>query len=385
MSPRQNLISRARAAARAAWRAFAESYEPFERDSDRAPDRPPTGLLRRPSHFGDASGGALTPERLGEAIRQADDGDLSAQAEIFETIEQDGRILAVLRKRKRAVLKRRMVLGMPKGSDESRATRSMELAEQAFRTIRDLPDALFNALDAVGKGFSCLDIGWDDVGGGIFAARRLRWWPQRCFTVDRDDHDVLRVLTDQERTSGELLVPSRWIVHRSYAMSSSLGRASLARALAWQYAFKHWGVAEWLIMAERWANPTALGKYNPSTDEKERTAVLSAVQDLPSAGGAVIPTGASLELLEAAAADGSAFEKLVSLCNTEIAITVLGVTLTTEQGDKGARSLGEVHHDDQEDLIDADADALGRTLTEQYVAPVILFNLGPDYPVPEVS
>lgn len=374
-----SLASRIASATRAAWSAFAR-YRPIEEQPEQ---RPLVGLFDsgRP-RFEAAWTGPITPARLGQALRDAEDGDISSQAEIFEAIEQDGRILAVLRKRRRSVLKRKLTLSAPNTSDEARAQKAAELCEEILLDkIENLPDALFDATDAIGRGFSCIDIGWHFDGKLLFP-RRLRWWPQRCFTIDRDDRDELRVLTAENPVDGEALVPHRWMVHRCKAQSSSLAKASLSRTLAWMYAFKHWGISEWLILAEQWSRPTALGKYRPSNDDVERAAVKRAVRDIARAGAAVIPDGASIELLEATAAGDAPHEKLVTLCNEEIAIAVLGVTLTTAQGDKGARSLGEVHADDQADLIDSDAEALARTVRRDLLAPIVRWNLGPDYPVP---
>ena len=376
------LASRLASAARSAWSAFA-SYTPIE---EAPAQRPVVGLFDSGrSRFESSWSGSLTPARLGAALRDAEDGDISSQAEIFELIEQDGRIMATLRKRRRAVLKRKLtLLAAPRVSgsaDEARAKKAVEVCCEALDRCENLPDGLFDATDAIGRGFSCTDIGWHFDGALLFP-RLLRWWPQRCFTIDRDDRDELRVLTAEQPVYGEPLVPQRWMVHRCRAQSSSLAKASLGRTLAWMYAFKHWGIAEWLILAEQWSRPTALGKYRPSNDDVERAAVKRAVRDIARAGAAVIPDGASIDLLEATAAGDAPHEKLITLCNEEISIAVLGVTLTTAQGDKGARSLGVVHASDQDELIDSDAEALARTIRRDLLTPIVRWNLGADFPVP---
>ena len=57
-------------------------------------------------------------------------------------------------------------------------------------------------------------------------------------------------------------------------------------------------------------------------------------------------------------------------------------TLTSGGEGGGSYALGQVHNAVRLDLVMADAHALGRTLTEQFLTPLVQLNLGPTAPIP---
>src|SRR5574343_326259 len=67
------------------------------------------------------------------------------------------------------------------------------------------------------------------------------------------------------------------------------------------------------------------------------------------AAWAIIPEGTDIEFVPNNS-NGSAqlYDDLRKACNNELSVLVLGQTLTTDQGERGARSLGEVHYQVQE-------------------------------------
>ena len=81
-----------------------------------------------------------------------------------------------------------------------------------------------------------------------------------------------------------------------------------------------------------------------------------------------------------ATAHGSLLEYIDSL----ISKAVLGQTLTTEAGDKGARSLGEVHDEVRHDIERSDAMALSQTLSRDLLRPLVALNRGERKRYPQV-
>jgi len=63
--------------------------------------------------------------------------------------------------------------------------------------------------------------------------------------------------------------------------------------------------------------------------------------------------------------------------NAAISEVLTGARLTTDQGEKGARSLGVVHQDELDDLRAGDAEDLAETITAQLLVPLIAINFGP--------
>jgi hypothetical protein len=97
-----------------------------------------------------------------------------------------------------------------------------------------------------------------------------------------------------------------------------------------------------------------IGKYDPYNND-DRLSLQNALDNAGSALALTIPKGAEIEIKETGNTTGgnTLYSTFIETCNKEISKLILGQTLTTEQGDKGARSLGEVHME-VEDQIHAD-------------------------------
>lgn len=365
--------------------ALRQEQQGYVREPELPPPvRPELGLWhsgRRDDLAVDNYTRQLTPARLAEALKEAEAGDLSRQAEVFSACETDAHVYAVISKRKRAAASKSMQLLPP--SDDARAKAAVELCEQLLAGIENWDEALFDLYDAIGKAFSAAQIAWTTHSGRI-APRQLVWWPQREFVLDEDDPEVLRVLTDGDPSRGEPLSPWQWMVHRYKARSAMLGSASLMRVIVWLYLFKHYSIRDWVIFSEAYGIPRRLAKYPRGADPDELAAIWRAVRSLGKDGAAIVPEGAEIGFLELKQEASSPFEALATFCNQEISKAILGQTLTTEAGDRGARSLGEVHERVEMELLEADCRAMGRTIRRQLLAPIVGFNMGWDVPVPQV-
>lgn len=122
--------------------------------------------------------------------------------------------------------------------------------------------------------------------------------------------------------------------------------------VAAQYAiYKRGGFADWAQYMELFGMPFRVGKYNPY-DEHTRTKLDEALKNMGAAGHIVIPDGSDLQFLFSPGATGAVdvYDKLIERVNAEMSKLFLGNTLTTEQGDKGARSLGDVHKQSEEEV-----------------------------------
>jgi phage gp29-like protein len=115
--------------------------------------------------------------------------------------------------------------------------------------------------------------------------------------------------------------------------------------------FKRNGFSDYAQFCEIFGIPMRIGKYNLQ-DPEGRQALLQALNEAGSALSMVIPEGTDVEIKEPSNVTGgnTLFSTLIDQCNKEISIIILGQTLTTEQGTNGARSLGEVHMDVEEQI-----------------------------------
>lgn len=106
--------------------------------------------------------------------------------------------------------------------------------------------------------------------------------------------------------------------------------------------YKRGGFGDWAQWVELFGMPQRVGKYN-SYDPESRKLLEEAFTKAGSAPWLVVPKEAEIETKESSSGNGDSYDQFRKACNEEILITILGQTLTTVQGDKGARSLGEVH------------------------------------------
>lgn len=131
--------------------------------------------------------------------------------------------------------------------------------------------------------------------------------------------------------------------------------------------YKRNNFGDWAQYAEIFGMPMRTAYYE-TYDEGARIELQKAMEK---AGGAlvnILPKGSDFKVEPGAAGgDGSVYDMLRKACNEEILIGILGQTLTTIQGDKGARSLGEVHMQVQEDLHNADRRFVQRVLNTQFL------------------
>jgi hypothetical protein len=110
--------------------------------------------------------------------------------------------------------------------------------------------------------------------------------------------------------------------------------------------YKRGGFGDWAQFAELFGMPFRKGKYN-GYDEQARKMLDTALKEMGSAAYVIIPEGTDVDVIQnyGNAGSNAVYKELRLACNEEISTSILGQTLTMTQGDKGARSLGEVHKD----------------------------------------
>lgn len=134
-----------------------------------------------------------------------------------------------------------------------------------------------------------------------------------------------------------------------------------------QYAiYKRGGFGDWGDFAEIFGMPFRKGTYEPY-DENGRLELTRALEQVGSAAYIVIPKGTDIEFVtnNSMNATGDIYDKLRKACNEEINICLLGQTLTTSQGDKGARSLGDVHQSVEDQIHEDDRQYVLNTLNKR--------------------
>ncbi|HCG1219149.1 TPA: DUF935 family protein, partial [Pseudomonas aeruginosa] len=108
----------------------------------------------------------LTPSKLASLLDSAEQGDIVAQYELFEDMEEkDGHIHAEMSKRRRAVAQLDWDIVPP----DNATAKEKEAAAALYNLMQGLDDfeeVIFDTTDAIGKGFACQEFdGWQRVDG----------------------------------------------------------------------------------------------------------------------------------------------------------------------------------------------------------------------------
>ena len=312
----------------------------------------------------------LTPERLARLLLEAEQGDMIRYLELAEEIEEkDAHYRSVLATRKLQVSGLDLVV-------EAASDEAGDIADADF--VRDflranvLQQALFDILDAVGKGFSCCEILWECT-EKTWLPSRILWRDPRWFAFDQIDGTTPLLIGEHgERLP---LAPCKFIFHVHKSKSGLPCRGGIARAAAWNYLFKNFDLKAWMIFAEVYGHPLRLGKYDASATEEDKLTLLRAVRDMGMDHAAIIPQSMAVEFQEAKALGTvTLYEKLAEYLDRQISKVVLGQTGTTDTGTRVGTA--NAHERVRDDIERSDAAQLSATLNRDLIRPLVRFNRG---------
>lgn len=130
-------------------------------------------------------------------------------------------------------------------------------------------------------------------------------------------------------------------------------------SLIWAFLFKNYGLKDWSMYVERFASPILVAKYPPFMGQPDKASLQKAVENYGNLFKLMIPDTASFDTLgdKDKSGSGRLFTEYIEYWNTEVAIRVLGQSLSTGTGGSkggGSYALGKVHNAVREDLVVAD-------------------------------
>ena len=321
----------------------------------------------------------ITPSKLKQILEDAENGDIQAQHQLFMDIEeQDSSIAANMMTRKRSVLTLDWRIVEPRNATPAEEKLQAEI-DELFYQYPNLEDLFVDLMDAVGHGFSALEIQWAQV-NGKWVPKGFKPCPQSWFKLDKDDSLLLRTPANQ---MGEPLRPFGWVVHRHKSRSTQLARDGLYRTLAWLYMYKHYSVRDFAEFLELYGMPIRIGKYGAGATNAEKRTLLRALAEIGHNAAGIMPESMQIELhnvANAGAASGNnPFLQMVDWCEKSIARLILGQTLTSgADGKSSTNALGNVHNEVRRDLMISDAKQIAQTITQQIILPYLQINIDPN-------
>ena len=322
--------------------------------------------------FSEHPSSGLTPAGAAQILLSAERGDLIAQCELAEDIEEkDGHLYAELDKRKRSLLTVDWFLEPPRDATEQEREDTLYI-QGMLEDLNFMPVLIKDMADAILKGFSCNELQWQRDGSTWFVEapeyRDPSWF--QTHSIRRDE---LR-LRDSSHEGAELW-PFSWIKHEHKAKSGYISRAGLVRQLVWPFIFKNYSVRDLAEFLEIYGLPLRIGQYPAGANVDEKRALLQAVMSIGHNAGGIMPKGMVMDFHSAATGQADPFELMMNWAEKTMSKVILGGTLTSQaDGKSSTNALGSVHNEVREELRNSDLAQIGSTLSRDLVFPLYAFN-----------
>lgn len=316
----------------------------------------------------------LDIRKLPGILEAAERGDLRAQSDLFcDMEEKDGHIFAEMSKRRRTLLTLDWSIKPPRNA----TAEEKNMTAAALEWFQDLPEFeefILDMLDAIGHGFSPIEIEWN------FTPKSRFWYPkafhkrpQSWFKTLQDNRDELRL--DDYSVDGAALQPLGWVVHRHKAKAGYLPETGLHRVLCWPYLFKNFSMLDLADFLDVYGFPMRVGKYGEGATANDRKTLLRALMHIGRDAAGIIPKEMDVEFNDAVTGDAKSFQVMIDLCDKTVSKAVLGGTLTSQaDGQTSTNALGGIHNEVRHDLMTSDAKQLASTLTRDVLYPLLVLN-----------
>lgn len=314
----------------------------------------------------------LTPVGLAGVLKSASMGHPDRFMLIAEEMEErDAHYASVLGTRKRAITSvEPIVVAASKDAEDQRIS-------EAVQEIVDDPDfvddCVTDALDALGKGYSLVEIMWER-NAREWHPTGYHWRNQRHFLLDRIDGRTLR-MKDPLALDGVDLPPFKFVTHTPKLKSGLPVRGGLARLCSWAFLFKSYTLKDWMAFLEVFGMPLRVGRYGQGASQDNKRVLLKAVREISTDAAAIIPKDMDIEFIEAKGGQGNAvFGAMSEYLDKQVSKAVLGQTMSTDEG--ASLSQAQVHENVRNDIARADARQAAATINRDLIRPFIDLNFG---------
>lgn len=301
-------------------------------------------------------------------------------ASVYDQMERDAMVQTALTVKKLGVLASRWKI-VPADSSPAAAAQA-QFVEEAFRRMEGSPNDILSAgMDAFSKGWSVQELVFEQDGDRLWLAAVRPKDPQHFgLKVDgfgRLHHLILQIPGEVSRE----LPTGKFIIYRN---RDGYGRAKGRSDL--DAAYPHWKAKQglldaWNLYLKRFASPTVLSKVGSTVPSADREKIARSLEGLESSMSLVFPADVDVTTLGGDRDASNGFEDAIDFHNREIARSILGQTLTTDEGRRvGSLAMGKVHL--QVLLLQLESirkELADRVMTEQVIRPLCELNFGPGH------
>ncbi|MBL8088170.1 MAG: DUF935 family protein [Chthonomonas sp.] len=317
-----------------------------------------------------------TYQRQALAAQGLPPGEISY--ETYAAMERDSMVQTALTIKRLAVVAADYTIESANSSPE--ASRNAEFVAESFELMDGSPLTILNqAMGAFASGASIQELVFEPT---RTHAKLVAVRPKdpSLFGFEFDEFGRLEHLSLRLPGTNERRIPrSKFAIYFNRASyRHPKGQSDL------DAAHRHWLAKQallnaWKLHLERYASPTVLAKYQRGLPQAEQSSILSALETLHQNTAIVFPNEIELSTLGGQRDAISGFLDAMEFHNREMARSILGQTLTTDEGRRvGSLALGKVHL--QVMLLQIAAirkELADAVMTEQIIRPMIELNFGP--------
>ncbi len=251
---------------------------------------------------------------------------MGLDATVYEELLSDSIVGSHVRRRKASVA------GLQWHLDAENVTpKVLEIIDNVLSNL-DIYSLIKNILNAPFFGFQPLEILWSK--DSLWLPISVVAKPQKWFSFN----DKSELLYIGNKLTGEIVPQYKFLcpTHEASYLNP-YGRADLSM-IFWPTTFKRAGLKFWAEFTEKYGAPWVIGKEPRSNTEKDTSKLLDALEALIGNSVGTIPLDSSVEIKEASgkASSVDAYDKLIRMCRSEIAIALLGQDQTTEKDSTNA-------------------------------------------------
>ncbi len=325
-------------------------------------------------------GGNLTPLTVSAIIREADTGSMQRLCDLGNEARQKSPTLqCVLATSEEAIAGLDWEFELPE-KPKRKEIKAAKIVEAHLRTI-GLERLFAHQTGARFYGYAVSESFWAKVDAFLFpssfnhlAPRRFGFRQDTGAFVWRDDEMA------QEGVDFRTAYPRKFIVSQPRVTGDVPCREGLIRVLMWCALFENWTIGDWLKLGEIAWRPWRKGKYKKGTSEEDIANLTAILEGLTTSGVATHSDDVEVDISWAKGGGGgegkSSHAELAATMAAMMAKAVLGQTLTTDAGDRGARSLGEVHDSIRKDLREATARYVADDINRDLISHIFEINWG---------
>ena len=381
----------------------------------------PLSLIIRPSvrdRWQSAQLAIYTPQMIENICRGAMNGNLTAQWQMFDLMEQTWpRLQKNLKELKDAVndlewnLQPFALKGQKPTPEAQRRARIIEyilwnMEPEVRKNENDFEDTVFDVLDALGKSISVLEMDIPeapvtlDLGAGpesFLPIKATRWVHPRYYGYPNGlaATDELMLNAKEVRASNPSIQldgtndtdwapfpDDKFIISVMKQKSGHPINSGMCRILGFFWAAQTFTWEWFLNYSQIFGQPLRWATYDQNALQETITLVEELLSDMGSSGYAAFPAGTDLKLLEAMKGGGQNPQKvLIDAADTICDLVVLNEAMSSEHGGAGGRGGGTqasstVGKTKRDEKVHAVAGSAAKCLNQQMLKPLCRINFG---------